>query len=353
LIVLAFLKVYAMASAVLPRMKKAASVPSRPRTFRSSALEQDFIAFCQLNSHKLAGLANRPTPKELLASLEEHVTGDDFATPGFEKALCGSVLLLPLAQGEATSPSATRTAGALGQLCEVRLLSPEEERSAFLRMNYFKFLGARILTQRVLTEWDIERAAGLLEAATWHRDLLIKANMRLVVSIVKKIANPQNPFDELLSDGIIALMRAVDKFDAGRGFRFSTYATQVVRRECYHQIYQRQQDRSRYISSELGDGLDALPEPLTSTADQERWLAWRERLGQLLPNLSRREQVIIRSRFCLGAHRQVQTLQRLAELLGISKERVRQLEQRAMVKLRQMVEPELLPMGVVEDDEAA
>ncbi len=79
-------------------------------------------------------------------------------------------------------------------------------------------------------------------------------------------------------------------------------------------------------------------------------MTWQEKLLGLIHNLSRREQVIIRSRYCLGAHRQVKTLQRLAAALKISKERVRQLELNALNKLRKLArdlppEEALMPVG--------
>ncbi|MFO1065326.1 MAG: sigma-70 family RNA polymerase sigma factor [Pirellulales bacterium] len=325
--------------------KRAQAKSSASRTFKSKGLEEAFISFCQLVTEKNRNVGSVPTRRELLEQLDDRIAAEEFDAPTAEKSICGENLLEPSLAAENPSPM-TKTPGLLGRLCEPRLLSPDEERSVFLRMNYLKHRGYRLIENPECTEWDRERASALLQASLWHRDLIVKANMRLVVSIVKKIANVQNPFDEMLSDGIVALMRAVNKFDPTRGFRFSTYATQVVRRECYHQVHERHIDRSRFIASELGEGLDAMPEPGDNSSDQARWLAWRERLSVLLPLLSRREQVIIRSRFCLGAHRQVQTLQRLADLLGISKERVRQLEQRALIKLRELAEQEAVAPSV-------
>ena len=66
------------------------------------------------------------------------------------------------------------------------------------------------------------------------------------------------------------------------------------------------------------------------------WSNLRDLMSSMLGDLDRREQFIIRSRYALGAHRKVRTFQSLADKLGVSKERVRQLEQRAMCKLRAM-----------------
>jgi RNA polymerase primary sigma factor len=81
----------------------------------------------------------------------------------------------------------------------------------------------------------------------------------------------------------------------------------------------------------------------TSPLDEQQWARMRTLLSNLLPQLDRREQFILRGRFALGAHREVRTFQCLADKLGVSKERVRQLEQRAIAKLQalaQQVDPE-------------
>ena len=82
----------------------------------------------------------------------------------------------------------------------------------------------------------LELVEKLVALAEWHRDRIVEANLRQVFSIVKKFVNPSNTFDDLLSDGIVGLIRAVEKFDYDRGFRFSTYATQVVRRNSYRTV---------------------------------------------------------------------------------------------------------------------
>jgi RNA polymerase primary sigma factor len=77
--------------------------------------------------------------------------------------------------------------------------------------------------------------------------------------------------------------------------------------------------------------------------DEQQWTRMRTLLSKLLRHLDRREQFILRGRFALGAHREVRTFQCLADKLGVSKERVRQLEQRAIAKLQalaQLVDPE-------------
>lgn len=240
--------------------------------------------------------------------------------------------------------SAIRRAGVdmpihLSRLCEAALLKPEQERLLFMRMNYLLQQAAMhrsLLNRDRPSRARLELIERLVALAEWHRDRIVEANLRLVFSIVKKFVNPNNSFDDLLSDGIVGLIRAVEKFDFDRGFRFSTYATQVVRRNSYRTVVVKQQERQKVVGGLQDLDIDVSDEQKTSAISEKRWTLLRKRLAVMLDDLDRREKLIIRSRFALGAHRQVRTLQALADRLGISKERVRQLEKRAMEKLQAM-----------------
>lgn len=176
----------------------------------------------------------------------------------------------------------------------------------------------------------------LVALAEWHRDRILEANLRLVFSIVKNFVNANNTFDDLLSDGIFGLIRAVEKFNYEYGFRFSTFATRVVRRNAYRMVVVNQQDRQK-VSTGLQDlQLEISDEGRSSAISEKRWLELRSHLAVMLDDLDRREKFIVRARFSLGSHRKRHTLQSLANRLGISKERVRQLERRAVDKLRAM-----------------
>ncbi|MEO9593624.1 sigma-70 family RNA polymerase sigma factor [Rhodopirellula bahusiensis] len=227
----------------------------------------------------------------------------------------------------------------LGRLCEAPLLKPEQERMLFERMNYLLQQAAihrSVLNPERPSRLRLELIELFVALADWHRDRIVEANLRLVFSIVKKFVNPNNTFDDLLSDGIVALIRAVEKFDFDRGFRFSTYATQVVRRNSYRTVVEKQQERQKVQGGLQDMDIDVSEEERSSAISEKRWHELRSRLSVMLGDLDRREKFIIRARFSLGPHRKVHTLQSLADRLGVSKERVRQLERRAMDKLRAM-----------------
>lgn len=227
----------------------------------------------------------------------------------------------------------------LGRMCEAPLLTPPQEALLFRRMNFLMHQADKqrsYLRTKRPSKARLKLIERLVLLSEWHRDRLVEANLRLVISIVKKFVNTNNSFDELLSEGIIGLMRAVEKFDYERGFRFSTYATQVVRRNSYRTVVTNQQDRQKVACGLQDMDIDLSDEETVSAISEKRWHELRARLAGMLNDLDRREKLIIRARFSLGSHRKVHTLQSLADRLGISKERVRQLERRAMEKLQEM-----------------
>jgi RNA polymerase primary sigma factor len=261
---------------------------------------------------------------------DDDVFGSDPAT---EPPVLDAALSLP--RGGREMPSH------LLRLCEARLLTPEEEQRLFQRMNYAKFrvatLTARLQGRRA-TGAAKEKIEEMRRRAIYNRNRLVQSNLRLVVSIAKKFADRRNAFDDLLSEGIAALLRAVEKFDYDRGFRFSTYATKAVQRTLYRLVMQRQAERSKFVVID-GPGLEQQPrEEAAGTMSEHRWHQLQSALADMMARLDPREQVIVKHRFGLDEQRSVTTLQGLAAQLGVCKERVRQLEQRAIAKLREMAE---------------
>jgi len=229
----------------------------------------------------------------------------------------------------------------LERLCAAPLLSPERERDMFRRLNYLKYransLRVTVNAERP-NERTLDRIDQLLRLATRVRNQIVHANIRLVVSIVKQFADERNSFDDLLSEGISCLIKAVEKFDFDRGFRFSTYATRAVRREVFRLVQRQYRERVRFTTGTS----DVLSQQLTTETSPERteasWNHIDQSIGKLMASLDQREQFIVQARFGFHDLGEKPTFQRLGELLGVSKERVRQLEQRALGKLRELAE---------------
>lgn len=225
----------------------------------------------------------------------------------------------------------------LRRMCDCDLLTPEQERALFREMNLMKYR-ANMERSRIdpdcVEEATLDMIESLLAQAQTIRDHLIKANMRLVVSIVKKFVTPQQSFDDLLSEGVVTLMKAVEKFDFDRGFRFSTYAYRSIVRHAYRTVTIAQKEESRFTRDAEEWAFEDSNAQSSSSMGEQMWSNLRELMRLLLDQLDRRERFIIRSRYALGAHRKVRTFQYLADKLGVSKERVRQLESRAVGKLQ-------------------
>ncbi|MFN5918072.1 MAG: sigma-70 family RNA polymerase sigma factor [Planctomycetota bacterium] len=341
---------------VSPRQKRAKTSSGLPTTFQCKALEDSFVHYCQLVAPEIKSIEDLAVAVKTHLSQEIDFMGNaDFSEASIESVLFADERLLPIASEELRRVKTPDLPAHLARLCETKLLTPAEEVETFRRMNFLRYKANQLRTELKESEssdsaklqlangWVIRRIEALLKASDWYRDRLVKSNMRLVISIVKKFVNGHNGFDDLLSDGIIALMRAVDKFDVGLGYRFSTYATQVVRRNSYRRVMEKQKERQRITLSVHDPGIDISDEHRSSGMSETRGEALRGRLSTMLDKLDRREKLIIRARFSLGGHRNVQTLQKLADRLGVSKERIRQLEKRALDKLRDMADLSPIP----------
>ena len=172
-----------------------------------------------------------------------------------------------------------------------------------------------------------------LQDANDARDRIIRANLRLVISNARKYCSTTYLFEDLVSDGSLALMEAVDKFDYQRGFRFSTYATHAIRRSFFRKIERRQKDRQRFVATDP-IAINATPDDFEIDFDAPAETILIDRVvGGLDQYLSERERQIIEGRFGLNGRAEPSTLLQLASELGICKERVRQVEGIAIKKL--------------------
>lgn len=227
----------------------------------------------------------------------------------------------------------------LRRMCSTPLLSNQEEQEFFLRMNYCKYHAAAILASvnsNRPSRAKLDEAEEYLERANRLRNYLLKANTRLVVSIARKFTDTKNSFDDLLSAGLTSLVRAAEKFDCDRGFRFSTYATCAVRRDLSRLVNNRRRDSQRFASTP-GEVLESVVEEEFQHPGQavQRWQKLSQVLGHMMEGLDDREKRIIRARFGFDEVEGKTSFSQLGKRMGISKERVRQLANRAMDKLRE------------------
>jgi RNA polymerase primary sigma factor/RNA polymerase sigma factor len=237
----------------------------------------------------------------------------------------------------------------LASLYEVPLLAREQEAHLFRRMNYLKYKAAQLrstLNPQRPRNRLMDRIERLYNEAVTTKNQILRANLRLVVSIAKRHVGPTVNFFELVSDGNISLIRAVEKFDYSRGNKFSTYASWALMKNYARSIPGELRHIDRFRTGQ-GDVFVSTQDVRSDQQEQEAEQTQREaQIERILSRLGRREQEIIVSRFGLSRDQEPQTLQQVGVGLGVTKERIRQLEARALRKLRVAAEEENIAFSV-------
>jgi RNA polymerase sigma factor (sigma-70 family) len=220
----------------------------------------------------------------------------------------------------------------LADLYRTPLLTPPRERALFLELNFhkFRFVSARRrLDPRFAKTREIAALEKFLAAATETKNSIVRANLRLVVSVARQHLRPGVSLMELVSEGNLTLLRAVDSFDAHRGNRFSTYATFALMKGFARTVPQLLAARAAGDNAGL---LAAVPDPHFRAAGDR--LADREQVRHLLSHLDERERLVLRAHYGLGSAHTPATYDQVGQSMGISRQRVRQIERGALAKLR-------------------
>ena len=225
-------------------------------------------------------------------------------------------------------------------------LNRQSELELFRRYNFLKYL---VNTKKAgikpadISGRQLDTIENHIKEAQLIKKMIIEANLRFVIAIARKHSRDQTTLSDLISEGIFSLMRAIEKFDYTKGFRFSTYATWVIAK-----------DFARKVPESAAGGLTAQVETIQDDIDQNRRITEavdsglieqaRQSLAQVIrDNLDEREQYIILNHFGLFGSRikkEKKTLQQIGEELNLTKERVRQIELTALQKLRQLLSME-------------
>ena len=218
----------------------------------------------------------------------------------------------------------------IAQLYQYHVLTAEEEHHHFRKMNFLKFLALRSTSPE-----EIEQ---LLAEADRVRNHLLIHNLRMVVWSAKKHTNTKAHLLETISHGHMALLGAIERFDFTRGIKFSTFAVQVIRRHIYAMNRSERKESRRFhnISEEVMSRFsETRSDPFYEELVHKKK---REALLNALKLLRQLDRDIVMARYGLNEGTEPQTLEHIGDALDLSRERVRQLEQRALSKLRKNTE---------------
>lgn len=274
--------------------------------------------------------------RESIGAESELVACDAFVDPVFESPDADGLILGPVpppAKQRKNKPPEGLPAY-LNHLWTVPLLSRDEEQFYFRKYNYLKFLINRCEQQRRQTRRLKARANELRSELVQTRNKIIESNLRLVVSLAKRFASTNiGDFDEFVGAGNASLIRAVERFDYRRGFRFSTYAYQAIQRSIFDVYQKDRRQRERFIA----DGNDAICDSMGDAGEADRQeireAESKRTAVKLMGELDSRERRIVHAHFGIGRGNEASSLRVIGDELGLSKQRIRQLLQRALAKM--------------------
>jgi RNA polymerase primary sigma factor len=288
------------------------------------------------SSAAVARVINEVRARRILDSKLEYMYDPSFDAPDAPRTVLAPMPVAPRAPASKVKLPAGLPPYLASLYCDSPLLSREQEAHLFRKMNYLKFRASKLreaLDPGRARASELNEIERLQSEALAVKNQIIRANLRLVVSIAKKRVGPTSNFFELVSDGNMSLIRAVEKFDFSRGFKFSTYASWAIMKNFARTIPEEKSRRDRFVT-----GHEEMFEAAAGHRSDEHEYESDQRRNQeavqgMLGRLNDRERQILVSRFGLGGAIEL-TLEQLGKELGISKERVRQIESRAHAKLR-------------------
>jgi len=227
------------------------------------------------------------------------------------------------------------------------LFTTEQEKHMFLRYNY-----ARSRAQAAVKKFRANPGKqAARDVALWYRrvretrEMITQANLALVLAMAKRTRMSDVDFGELVSEGNMALLRAVEKFDIARGFKFSTYACRAILK-AFSRIAMKNSRYRQAFPTEFDPTMERsnYSETRRQDVEQDAVEELQRIIGENRAQLSDVEKTVIQARFAInrGQEASAMTLEEVGRVIGVTKERVRQIQNKALEKLRTTIENEVL-----------
>ncbi|UCC97950.1 MAG: sigma-70 family RNA polymerase sigma factor [Phycisphaerales bacterium] len=319
------------------------------RLFRQGCPVKELMERFGRNRSSIYRIINRRRAKALLARKIEFIPSEEFSEEDAEEKIRAKPTERPhQSRAKVIEPSELVDEYFVPEylqiLKETPVLTREREVELFRRYNYVKFLACRKRADVKLSHVSATKLGeieGLLAEAEDIKRTIIEANLRLVVSIASRHTGMGTDFSELVSKGNFALINAVEEFDYTKGFRFGRRASLNIAKE-YARLSGKRTRITRTRAGSLGDiERDMRTRLVRDVASIEKT---RRSLVHVIKNeLTESEQYVILRRYGLigpPLRKETKTLQQIGEELGLSKERIRQIELTALQKLRQSLSSE-------------
>jgi len=220
------------------------------------------------------------------------------------------------------------------------LLSGAEERVLFLQYNYARHRVSELQKEIGAAQPTEAQAKELLRwyrVAQKYREQIAETNLALVLAMAKRTRMSEVDFADLVSEGNMALLRSVDKFDCDRGFKFSTYACRAILKAFSRQGVKLSKYRQRFPTDfdpalEKSNHLENLREQTEKESAEEV----KHIVMSNDAELTDVERTVIDHRFGLEGEEDKNplTLEQVGQIIGVTKERVRQIQNKALEKIR-------------------
>ncbi|MCD4830609.1 MAG: sigma-70 family RNA polymerase sigma factor [Anaerohalosphaeraceae bacterium] len=301
----------------------------------------------QRSKSSIYRIISRRRIRKLLKHKPEYIESKEFTQESAQEKFLGKSLSLPgVLTGKRFDLPGKR--GKVQQryfdlIKKTPILNRQQEMELFRRYNFLKYIAKKRIESLDLAKPSaraVTKAQQLLDESEDVKAAIIEANLRLVVRIAARHSAEEH-LGDLVSEGNMALMRAVEKFDYTRGFRFSTYASWVIAKDFARHLPAEAARLERTASSEI-DEFEQVADKFNSAKIEAVESAHHSLEEVIADNLTEREQYIIRYHFGLVGtlvKKKSKTLKQIGDELGLSKERIRQIELIAIQKLRQTLSP--------------